>query len=219
MNLVKFAVTSAALAFALPASAAVVLSIPGGTVYEMPETNDFTAGPTVFGDNITWTSTTSNSVFGYTGGYGFNDNGDWDGLPTMAGLNASVGSMTFTLDNDVSAVGGIINWAKAGQSYQNASMSVFNSSNVLLETFSLMKGATNQVTPDSFYGFSRAQGDIRSFVVSDSFIGLRSLTVDAVDAVAPVPEPATWMLMLIGMAGVGYSMRRKDKQTLRVRFA
>jgi hypothetical protein len=34
-----------------------------------------------------------------------------------------------------------------------------------------------------------------------------------------VPEPAAWMLMLMGMAGVGYSMRRKDKQTLRVRFA
>jgi PEP-CTERM motif len=34
-----------------------------------------------------------------------------------------------------------------------------------------------------------------------------------------VPEPTTWMLMLIGMAGVGFSMRRKEKQTVRVRFA
>lgn len=36
---------------------------------------------------------------------------------------------------------------------------------------------------------------------------------------AAVPEPAAWMLMLIGMAGVGYSMRRKEKPTLRVRYA
>jgi hypothetical protein len=35
---------------------------------------------------------------------------------------------------------------------------------------------------------------------------------------AAVPEPAAWMLMLIGMAGVGFSMRRKEKQTLRVRY-
>jgi hypothetical protein len=35
---------------------------------------------------------------------------------------------------------------------------------------------------------------------------------------AAVPEPTTWMLMLIGMAGVGFSMRRKEKQTLRVRY-
>ena len=36
---------------------------------------------------------------------------------------------------------------------------------------------------------------------------------------AAVPEPSTWMLMLLGMAGVGFSMRRKEKQTLRVRYA
>ena len=34
-----------------------------------------------------------------------------------------------------------------------------------------------------------------------------------------VPEPGTWMLMLIGMAGIGFTIRRKDKQTLRVRYA
>ena len=34
-----------------------------------------------------------------------------------------------------------------------------------------------------------------------------------------VPEPTTWMLMLIGMAGVGFSMRSKRDATLRVRFA
>lgn len=39
------------------------------------------------------------------------------------------------------------------------------------------------------------------------------------DAQGAVPEPAAWMMMLIGMAGIGFSMRRKDKQTLRVRFA
>ena len=37
-------------------------------------------------------------------------------------------------------------------------------------------------------------------------------------SVAAVPEPATWMLMLMGMAGIGFSMRRKEKQTLRVRY-
>ena len=36
--------------------------------------------------------------------------------------------------------------------------------------------------------------------------------------VGAVPEPSTWMFMLLGMTGVGFVMRRKDKQTLRVRF-
>jgi hypothetical protein len=37
-------------------------------------------------------------------------------------------------------------------------------------------------------------------------------------SMAAVPEPTTWMLMLMGMAGIGFSMRRKEKQTLRVRY-
>ena len=37
-------------------------------------------------------------------------------------------------------------------------------------------------------------------------------------SVAAVPAPAAWMLMLLGMAGVGFSMRRKDKPALRVRY-
>ncbi|WP_411291463.1 PEPxxWA-CTERM sorting domain-containing protein [Sphingorhabdus sp.] len=44
--------------------------------------------------------------------------------------------------------------------------------------------------------------------------------IDRVFAIAaPVPEPATWMMMLLGMAGIGFSMRRKKDTTLRVRFA
>ena len=43
-------------------------------------------------------------------------------------------------------------------------------------------------------------------------------SVTVADQMAAVPEPSTWMLMLLGMAGVGFSMRRKEKQTLRVRY-
>lgn len=38
-------------------------------------------------------------------------------------------------------------------------------------------------------------------------------------SMAAVPEPTTWMLMLMGMAGIGFSMRRKKDTTLRVRYA
>ena len=38
-------------------------------------------------------------------------------------------------------------------------------------------------------------------------------------AFGAVPEPTTWMLMLMGMAGIGFSMRRKKDTTLRVRYA
>lgn len=38
-------------------------------------------------------------------------------------------------------------------------------------------------------------------------------------AVGAVPEPATWMFMILGMTAVGFVMRRNNKQTLRVRYA
>ena len=36
--------------------------------------------------------------------------------------------------------------------------------------------------------------------------------------VAAIPEPATWMMMLLGFVGIGFTMRRKDKSTLQVRY-
>lgn len=35
----------------------------------------------------------------------------------------------------------------------------------------------------------------------------------------PVPEPATWAMMLVGFAGIGFAMRRRRKQEVRVKYA
>jgi hypothetical protein len=35
----------------------------------------------------------------------------------------------------------------------------------------------------------------------------------------PVPEPGTWAMMLFGFGAVGFGMRRRQKQTTRVRYA
>ena len=40
----------------------------------------------------------------------------------------------------------------------------------------------------------------------------------AFSQVAAIPEPATWMMMLLGFAGIGFTMRRKNKSTLQVRY-
>ena len=40
-----------------------------------------------------------------------------------------------------------------------------------------------------------------------------------VPVAAAVPEPATWALMLLGFAGIGFAMRRRTKQQVRVKYA
>lgn len=70
-------------------------------------------------------------------------------------------------------------------------------------------------------------GNATVFYKLDAGSGLSSITANFrgisnaalySTGVPAVPEPATWMFMLLGMAGVGFSMRRKDKQILRVRY-
>ena len=68
----------------------------------------------------------------------------------------------------------------------------------------LMAGATNILTVNGTGGTS---------ALNASYAGTLSFAQAAV-----VPEPAAWMLMLLGMAGVGFSMRRKNKPALRVRY-
>lgn len=43
--------------------------------------------------------------------------------------------------------------------------------------------------------------------------------VDRVYAVAAVPEPGVWAMMLLGFAAIGFSLRRRNNPEVRVRFA
>src|SRR5689334_8303181 len=100
-------------------SAAVVTSLPGGSIIPMPVLNYFGPGPQSFGPGITWSSTNAanqgGSVFGYASSYGFGSNGSWNGL-VMAGVNDSTDSygstdtMKFAFAKPQSAVGGFLNY-------------------------------------------------------------------------------------------------------------
>jgi hypothetical protein len=45
-----------------------------------------------------------------------------------------------------------------------------------------------------------------------------AVTFDA-PPVGPVPEPATWLTMLAGFGAMGFTMRRKPSETVRIRYA
>ena len=45
-----------------------------------------------------------------------------------------------------------------------------------------------------------------------------SLTITS-DATPPVPEAATWAMMLLGFSGMGYALRRRSNVSARVRFS
>ncbi len=77
----------------------------------------------------------------------------------------------------------------------------------------------------NFFGISGTNGEVftsagfTSNPIGNGIGEFSQLRLGGVAAIGAVPEPAAWVMMLLGMAGVGYSMRRKDKGGLRVRFA
>lgn len=51
------------------------------------------------------------------------------------------------------------------------------------------------------------------FVFSTQGVNLTTFSASA-DSVGPVPEPATWVLMLLGFGGIGFAMRRRPRPVL-----
>lgn len=189
---------------AQPGNATLVTSIPGGTVKPMPDVNYHGLGPQTFGHGITWTSTYSESNFGYSGAYNYSSNGDWTGdLGPMAGLNASTGAMTFTFSAPVSAVGGFLNYSPGSDN--PTLIAVYDASNQLIESFNLTFTTDGGADTGFFYGFEESANLISSFTLTDNYVGIVNLTTKA----SPVPLPgAIWLLGsgLLGLAG----MRKQD---------
>jgi hypothetical protein len=48
---------------------------------------------------------------------------------------------------------------------------------------------------------------------------VRQFRMSAASPTAAVPEPATWAMMLLGFGAIGFGMRRRRSDTVRVRFA
>lgn len=48
---------------------------------------------------------------------------------------------------------------------------------------------------------------------------VRQFRMNAATPMAAVPEPATWAMMLFGFGAIGFGMRRRRSDTVRVRFA
>jgi len=95
-------------------------SIPGTPVVvnfsQFPGSFNFTTGPIqvggLVGEDIQWSSNSSNSVIG-NGGYNLGSNGSWDsGRVGYVGSNSNTAIMRFSFnDGPVGAVGGFINYS------------------------------------------------------------------------------------------------------------
>ena len=187
----------------LAASAVPVTSLVGGTQLAMPVSNVFGSGPQSLAPGITWSSTSGDSVFGYTDGYDFNANGAWNYQKTMVGSNDATATMTFTFDTAVSGFGGFFNWAP-GEGL--ASIAAYDENHGLIESLDLGFLTDGSLNSGEFLGFQESGSVIKYFTMAGAYIGGADFEVKA------VPEPATLALTLAGLGMLGWTSRRRSNK-------
>ena len=196
-------------AFALAAQALPVTSLENATALPIPAVN-FVGLDTV-APGVTYVSTFAESVFGFTGNYGFGTNGQWIGTP-MIGLKNPNGSFELHFSDPVSGFLADINWT-VGAHNGNASMTAYDAAGIALESLALEKkvggGSANTVAP-GLHGFQRQSQDIAFIRFSNESIGIRNLSVTGLDATgSSIPEPGTLALASLAILGVAASLRRR----------
>ncbi len=89
-----------------------------------------------------------------------------------------------------------------------------------INPYTVLAGSANNTSGDNGLNLAYRIGDLAagsSATIKYAYaVGTKIETVGSVGA---VPEPATWMMMMLGMGGIGFSLRRKKQTGLRVRFA
>jgi membrane protein required for beta-lactamase induction len=118
----------------------------------------------------------------------------------MIGLNEGTGSMTLAFASPISGFLAQVSWSK--RPLLTATMSAVGSGDVALEAWVFSSDGSNLLTPEGFYGFSRASNDIVAIRFENDFIGARDMSYSRI-AQGNVPVPGVLALLGIGLLGLG----------------
>lgn len=161
------------------------------------------------------------------GGLQAETNGDWPGIPTSDGgyyaFIQAQGSVTQDLAMDAGVYS--LSWLAAGRS--PGCCGGDQRYDVVLDGAVVFSGATR--TGQQFTAMSADPVTVSAGRHTLTFQGLidgdQTAFIDKVafapviNATSPVPEPATWAMMIFGFGGVGHAMRRRPAARVRIRFA
>ncbi len=192
-KLIYSAVGAAALASASIASAAIVTTSPANATYTPPATGGFIEVVNPGADATETNSTTA-----------FNDTFLFTILGSSGDVNAQVGTILLNV---------------AGQQIQN-----INFSSITLDGHDFFKtsalGAAEQWSCCGPLGLDFGDLAPGTYAINlmgtltGNVAGSYSGTLNVARVSGAVPEPATWAMMLLGFAGVGFAMRRRRQPVL-----
>ena len=137
---------------------------------------------------------------------------------------AQAGFITFSLFNGIPGSGGQVLASASVAALGGTWADAFWSQVPLVVGQTYWLAARSDTAMGSTLGYPNPYASGSAFYGSQPYesydLTFRTFADDATAAVTtPVPEPATWAMMLLGFGAVGYAMRRKAKVNTRIRFA
>jgi len=172
-------------------------------------------GPVAIAPGVSVSATGGNLSLGEApfGAWGLESNGMWSLGKTFAGVDGGVdplfgaASLTFTFDTPLFAVGGFLNYDPDFVTLgipEIISIAALDQNGVELESWYLpIATGPDSVNAGAFFAIALDQPLIKKFVVYGPYAVIDNLTY------APVPEPATYVLLLGGLALLGLMGARR----------
>lgn len=215
--LIVAAAGSSSTAFATTINGAGSLS--GANAINLPASNITGSGPIAIGGGITWQSNQSNSLFGWTGGYTTSNATIAPGDPPIIALNdaydvgsGGYASMWLSFATPTSGFLAEVFWTdNESTNLNSAGMFAYDSSMNLIDYIAFNNNGNSTGMQSGYYGFSEATADIAYIYFDNSHIGARNMSYvgPEINQVGPIPEPATWAMMLLGFGAIGWASKRR----------
>ncbi|WP_194954706.1 PEPxxWA-CTERM sorting domain-containing protein [Sphingopyxis solisilvae] len=207
-NLIKLTAAAALIGASVPASAAVTICLGGGCVAN-PDSNVLLntgdTGTSVTGTlnnasgTVTLTSTESLSLPANGAARVTATDGVLNNPLTFTFNDGLISALEFNIN---ALTNGDVFFTFSGGDSDGLVTTLYDLSQNGQNFFNAFNGTFQSVTM-SFANGATVQ-DVRQFRMTSA---------------AAVPEPATWALMLIGFGAIGFGMRRRRADSVRVRFA
>jgi opacity protein-like surface antigen len=135
-----------------------------------------------------------------------------DSNPTPDFSQTFLGSDQFSFDNVAGVFGGVAGTA----STISFGDGIFSSLSITAANL----GFTQFSAPTLFTGSPNDPTFLTgSYTLVNPFFGNGALSISPAAVTGAVPEPATWAMMLIGLGGIGFAIRRRSKAGASVSYA
>lgn len=162
-----------------------------------------------------WFSNVATSKFGWTNGYVFGNATVPAGEPPIIALDAghidgAYATMTLVFPTLTSGFLGEFFWTDFTSAGNSVNLAAHDANGNLLEQLFLNDNGRPIGNQPGYYGFLRAQADIAYINLNNGFVGARNLRWigPEINPVSAVPEPASWLILVLGFGLVGATARR-----------